>query len=461
MIRLFNVYFPSRTLFLAISEAMLIFGLLLVAILLRFGGDFELAILYEQGLIKVAVASSVLILCMYYYDLYDSLIFHRPVEVLARLIQVLGTASVLLSCLYYAFPEVQLARGPFVIWIGLIGLALLGWRRLFFLLNRSQRMAERTVLLGAGRIAGTLSSEIDNRPELGLSLVGYMDAPSANSVEGLRYLGIPEELPRLVEGGNISRVILTMTDRRGRLPVDMLLDLKGRGLVVQDGPDVYEAVTGRVCLDTLRPSWLLFSDGFRISRFVLFYKRVASIVLSLIGIILTAPLLVLIAIAIRLDSPGPAIFRQERIGLRGKIFTIFKFRTMWVNADADGVPRAATEKDNRVTRVGRWLRRLRIDELPQFFNILRGDMYFIGPRPFTPNMEAELSQQIPLYSQRWVVKPGATGWAQIRRGYCTTLEDNIDKLSYDLFYIKNLSLGLDCLVLFETIKILLLGRGGR
>jgi sugar transferase (PEP-CTERM system associated) len=400
---------------------------------------------------------------MYYYDLYDSLVLHRPREILTRLVQVLGTASVILAAMYFAYPEVQLGRGPFIIWITMAGLILSGWRRLFFALNKSTRLADRTVLLGAGPMAVNLCSEIDSRPELGLALVGYVDASTTRqaSVNGLRYLGDIEQLPALMEREHVRRVILTMADRRGRLPVQMLLNLKGQGLVVEDGADVYEAVTGKVSLDSLRPSWLLFSNGFRVSRFILLYKRVASILLSVAGILVTAPIMVLIAALIRLDSSGPAIFRQERVGKGGKSFTMYKFRSMRLNADQDGDPRAAMENDDRVTRVGHWLRRLRLDELPQFFNILRGDMAFIGPRPFMPNMEAEYSREIPFYTQRWLVKPGATGWAQVRRGYCETLEDNIEKLSYDLFYIKNISIGLDCIILFHTVKILLLGRGGR
>jgi lipopolysaccharide/colanic/teichoic acid biosynthesis glycosyltransferase len=171
--------------------------------------------------------------------------------------------------------------------------------------------------------------------------------------------------------------------------------------------------------------------------------------------------MVVIALAIRLDSAGPALFRQKRVGRGGRLFTILKFRTMYDRSDLQDAWKPAEKRDPRFTRIGRWLRRTRLDELPQLFNILWGDMYFIGPRPFTPNLETDFSNTIPLYSYRWRIKPGATGWAQTRRGYCSSLEDNADKLSYDLYYIKNLSLGLDCIILFQTAKILLLGRGAR
>lgn len=463
MIRLFHVYFPSRTLFLAVSEALLIAIALLAAVVLRFRGDVELALLYDGGVLRIGIACVVLMVCMHYYDLYDSLVLHKPAEALMRLVPVLGTTSIILAGIYYLYPQVQLGRIPFMVWIIFAGLILAGWRRLFFALNKSVRLSHRTVLLGAGPMALSLSSEIESRPELGLALLGYVDTPSVGKgrVNGLRYLGDIVDLPVLMEHEHINRVILTMNERRGRLPVHMLLQLKARGLVVQDAADVYEAVTGRLSLDTLRPSWLLLSEGFRVSPLILMYKRVASVVLSVIAITLTAPLMALIALAIRLDSRGPAIFRQRRVGEEGKIFTIYKFRSMRQDADADGNPHPATERDERVTRVGHWLRHARLDELPQLFNIFKGDMYFIGPRPFVPNMEEDLKQKIPFYEQRWVVKPGATGWAQVRRGYCASVEDNIEKLGYDLFYIKNLSVGLDFLILLETIKILVLGRGGR
>jgi lipopolysaccharide/colanic/teichoic acid biosynthesis glycosyltransferase len=216
-----------------------------------------------------------------------------------------------------------------------------------------------------------------------------------------------------------------------------------------------------VDLTSLRPSVLLFSDGFQVSPLMLVFKRAVSVMGSVIGLALALPVMAVIAVVIRLGSRGPAIFRHERIGKDGKPFTLYKFRSMYEGADLDGRARPVHAEDPRCTRVGRWLRRSRLDELPQLFNILRGAMDFIGPRPFAADMEAELAHKIPYYSKRWAVKPGATGWAQVRKGYNETLEDNIEKLGYDLYYIKNVSVGLDFLILLETLKILLLGRGGR
>ncbi len=463
MVRLFHAYFPRRTLILALSEASLIVLALIAATVASFRSDAHLALTYENGLLKIMIASFVCILCMHYYDLYDSLVLGSPREVVARLIQGLGTTSVVLALLYYAYPVVQLGGSTWLLGIAMAGVALVSWREMFFVLNRSARLAERVVLLGDGPLASSLGTEIEKRPELGQRLLGYVDdVPGlAQSPNGLRRLGGIEDLPQFVESARIDRVIVTMSDRRGRLPLELLLQLKTRGVLVEDGADVYERVTGKIPLESLRLSWLVFSPGFHVSLGMRIYKRIFSFLFSFLGLVVSLPLLALISLAIRLDSKGPIIYRQQRLGKDGKVFTLFKFRSMRDGVDRNGNFTPATRNDDRFTRVGRWLRRTRLDELPQFYNILRGDMDFVGPRPFVPSQEYELMGQIPFYAQRLTVKPGATGWAQVNRGYCATLEDNAEKLAYDLFYIKNLSAGLDLLILFQTIKILLLGRGGR
>ena len=461
MIRFLNAYFPTRTLFLGISEAFLVAFAFIAATVVRLGtSDATLMLNYEQGFLKIVIVACVFIICMYYFDLYDSLILSNRREVLTRLVQVLGTVCIVLALLYYAFPKLQLGRGIFLIGFLLVGLFVFLWRRLFLLVNTMPRFAERAVILGDGPLARPLMEEIETRAELGVRIVGQLQSPE-NGSESLSEVDQFNQLSRQVETYRASRVIIAMGERRGRLPVEALLRLKGRGVRIQDGAEVFEAITGKVPIESLRLSWLLFSSGFHVSRPLLIYKRAFSFLISSICFLITAPIMALVAIAIRLDSPGPAIFKQERIGEGGKPFTVFKFRTMVDGADRDDNHRPAEKTDERFTRVGKFLRRTRLDELPQLFNILRGDMYFVGPRPFVPNQEQECLEKIPYYRQRWTVKPGATGWAQINRGYCTTIEDNTEKLAYDLFYIKNISVGLDLLIMFQTIKILLLSRGSR
>lgn len=414
-------------------------------------------------MLKVAVVSLALMLCMYYYDLYESYVLANTREVAVRLTQVLGTTGVALSVLYYAYPRAQLRSDALLSSGLLVGALLMCWRSLFLVINRSPHLTQRVVLVGYGPLATSLAAELKKRPELGMKVVGYVGDPPINygHPNGIRRISPLHELLDAVERERADQVVITMNDRRGRLPLEALLRLKSSGVMVQDGADFFEMVTGMVPLDSLRLGWLVFSPEFQVSKRTLLYKRAISIFAASLLLLLFSPIMLLVAILIRLDSPGPAIFRQGRVGKDGTIFTLFKFRTMRVNADNGGVPRPVTEKDDRLTRVGLWLRRTRLDELPQLVNILRGDIYFVGPRPFAIAQEEELVQKIPFYRYRWTVKPGATGWAQIQRPYCATLEDNVEKLAYDLFYIKNMSIGMDLVILFHTAKTLLLGRGAR
>ncbi|MFZ0465053.1 MAG: sugar transferase [Candidatus Acidiferrales bacterium] len=464
MIRFFHTYFPARTLLLGISETLLITAAFVGATFARLGmNDASVMLNYNQGFLKILVVAIVFILCMYYFDLYDSFILSNRREVLTRLVQVLGTVCILLALLYFVFPPLQLGRGLFSIGLIFVALLLFAWRRLFLVVNTMPQFAERALILGDGPLAKPLIEEIEARKELGIRVVGQMRQIENGDP---RYASFSNEeqfelLARQVDSYRAGRIIIAMGERRGRMPVEALLQLKGRGVQIQDGADVYEAITGKVPIGSLRLSWLLFSPSFRVSKPLLLYKRAFSCLISLLCLIVGAPLMILVAIAIRLDSKGPIIFKQKRVGEGGKLFTLYKFRTMIDGADQDDNFRPAEKSDERFTRVGRLLRRTRIDELPQVFNILKGDMYFIGPRPFVQNQEMECVEKIPYYRQRWSVKPGATGWAQINRGYCATIEDNTEKLEYDLFYIKNISIGLDLLIMFRTLKILLLSRGSR
>jgi sugar transferase (PEP-CTERM system associated) len=459
VIRVFNAYFPARTLFLVISEALLVMVAFVTATFARLGTDSASLMLGgHRGLLKIVVVAAAFTVCMYYFDLYDSYICSNRREVLTRLVQVLGTVCILMAVLYYVFPPLQLGRQIFVVGFVFVTFLLVALRQLFMAVNAMPKFAERALVLGDGPIAKPLIREIESRVELGIRIVGQIGESEGIEASGA---GRNERFFEQVKPYRANRIIIAMGERRGRLPVEALLQLKRRGVRIQDGSEVYEAVTGKVPVESLRLSWLLFSPGFQVSRLLLIYKRIFSFTFSLLVIIVTLPLMGLIAIAIRLDSPGPVIFRQKRVGEGGEFFTLCKFRTMLDGSDRDGNHKPAEPDDSRFTRVGRWLRRTRMDELPQLFNILKGDMYFVGPRPFVPNQEQECLEKIPHYSQRWSVKPGATGWAQVNRGYNATIEDNVEKLAYDLFYIKNMSVGLDCLIIFKTLKIVLLGKGGR
>jgi len=459
MIRLFNAYFPTRTLLLTVTEAILVTAGFVLAVEFTTGTttDANIYLLYENGLGRILLIVAVFLVLMYYFDLYDSFVLANRREVVTRLVGVLGSAFVTLALLYYAFPEVGLGGSSLWIGVGIVGVALPAWRRLFFVLNCSDRFSERAVIYGDGPLAGPLMQEISSRAELGVRVVGFV-GESVPTVPGIPQFN--GDIDELVERQNIKRVVVTMGDRRGKLPVEQLLRLKARGVYIHDGPEYYESVTGKIALESLRSSWLLFSPGFHVRTALRIYKRLFSVCLGSLAILITSPLMLLAAVAIRLDSSGPAIFRQKRVGEHGRLFTVHKFRSMYDGSDRKELT-PAEHDDARITRVGKWLRRTRIDELPQLFNIVKGDMAFVGPRPFVPEQEEEYAAKIPFYRERWLVKPGATGWAQINRGYNATLEDNREKLAYDLFYIKNVSIGLDLFIMFSTVKIMLLGRGGR
>jgi exopolysaccharide biosynthesis polyprenyl glycosylphosphotransferase len=464
LIRLLNAYFPARTLFLGISEACLIALAFVGATIVRLGaGDASVVLSYEQGFLKVLVVSVAFITCMYYFDLYDSSILNNRREVLTRMIQMQGTVCILLAVIYFIYPRLELGRGIFVIGFVLGAIMLFLWRRMFMMLNSLPQFAARILIFGDSALAESLRTEMRARPELGMRVVGQVSGLD-NSNGKTELISREEQVGAvldLVKPYKPDRIIVALGERRGKLPVDALLHLKSHGVTIQAGEDVYEAVTGKISIESLRLSWLLFSPGFRVSRPLVIYKRFASVVLSAASLSVAFPLMALTALAIRMDSAGPAIFRQKRLGQNGKIFMLYKFRTMVEGADLDVNHPPAELTDSRFTRLGRLLRRTHLDELPQLVNILRGDMHFVGPRPFVPSQEQECVEKIPYYQQRWVVKPGATGWAQVNRGYNVTIEDNREKLAYDLFYIKNISIGLDMLIIFKTAKILLLGRGSR
>ena len=471
MIRLFNTYFPARTILLTLTEAILVTAGFVVAVVLS-SGDTAAAqayLFYENGVGRIALVVLVFLVLMYYFDLYNSAILTNRREVVTRLVGVLGTTFVTLAVLYYTFPNASLG-GP-VLWSGIVGVAVAVplWRGCFFVLNRSERFAERTLIYGDGPLANPLMDHIAQRPELGLRVAGYVG--SEPQIAGIPMIET-DDLTDFVKREGVGRIIVTMGDRRGKMNVSELLKLKASGVLIQDGPEYYETITGKIPLESLRLSWLLFSPGFHVRPALRLYKRLFSFVFGSMGVVLSSPFMLLSAIAIRLDSEGPIIFQQKRVGEFGVPFTVYKFRTMYhreedIRAHAklpsnDGdIGTPAKQDDPRITRVGKWLRRTRLDELPQLFNIVKGDISFVGPRPVPPNEEEQCAAVIPFYKERWLIKPGATGWAQINRGYNATIEDHKEKLAYDLFYIKNVSIGLDIYILFATLKILLLGRGGR
>ncbi len=293
-----------------------------------------------------------------------------------------------------------------------------------------------------------------------MRIVGFVDGDGLRALgDGEHVIGNIDDIPAIVREHQIGRVVVSLADARGKLPMDRLLDMKLNGVVFDHLASVYEEYTGKIALENLRPSWLIFSEGFRKSRLVTATKRLADVIAATIGLVLAAPIMALVALAVRLSSTGPALYHQERVGQHGRTFTVHKFRSMRTDAEAGTGAVWATRNDTRVTPVGAFLRKTRLDELPQLWNVLRGEMSLVGPRPERPEFVRMLTEQIPFYGQRHSVKPGVTGWAQVCYTYGATVEDAMEKLQYDLFYIKNLSLGLDLFVLFKTVQTVVLKRG--
>jgi sugar transferase (PEP-CTERM system associated) len=472
LIRLLHAYFPARTLFLGIAEACLVSLAFIAATFARLGtGAAALTLNDHHGSFKILFMSGAVITCMYYFDLYDSSILGNRREVLIRLSQVVGTVYSLLVLLYYLYPPLELGRGISVIGLLLVAMLLFLGRRLFSKINSVPKFADRALILGDGPLAEILQLEIESRPELGLRVVSRISAIGNGNhhvgCERARPCGDPlgtdtvEDLLRAVKLLRANRIVVAMGDRRGKLPVDALLSLKCRGLRVQDGVEVYEAITGKVPIESVRLGWLLFSAGCHASRLHLAYKRAASVLVSIVGLILSLPLFPFVILAIKLTSHGPILYRQKRVGRDGVVFNCYKFRTMRPDAEADVGPTWALDDDPRITPVGRFLRVSRLDEIPQLWNVLRGDMSLVGPRPERPEFVDALRQEIPYYDLRHTTRPGITGWAQIRYKYGSSVEDAREKLRYDLFYIKNMSLGLDLLVFLQTIKVILWAKGAK
>lgn len=410
---------------------------------------------------QAAALSFCCIVAFYYNDLYDLKAVRTFGQFGARLLQSLGVALLLLALFYTLFPDTRIADGPFLSSLLMIIGVLLPIRATGYAIMRHRAFADRVLILGTSSLARKLIEEAEARPYVRYAIVGVADDGQASRDEWFAYplLGPLEHLGKIVEEIEADRIIVAMSERRGRLPMQQLLEAEAKGVLVEDGLQTFETLTGKLAIEALTPSSLVFSPGFRKTRLQRGLHRSLSVAAATAGVLITAPLMALIALAIKVDSPGPVFFFQERAGLGGRPFRLIKFRTMRDGPPPVGESVWDRDDSSRVTRVGRWLRRLRLDELPQFWNVLRADMDLVGPRPeIMPNVRF-MTEQIPYYALRHVVRPGLTGWAQVRFGYSVSLEQVTEKIRYDLFYVKHMSLWLDLRILIDTVKIVLFGRG--
>ena len=457
-------YFALRRIGLAFIEMLLLACCGLIGYLIYFAQFPSSTGEYFYVLGRALVVSIVFQISLHLSDIYQ---FHGrrfSFKFIMRLLRAIVFAMLAACVIFFLFPWLNVGRTVFALNLILASLFGFLWHLTFsyYLLVRPPQT--NLLVLGASNLAIAAVREILYRPGLGVKVVGFVtdddsDNDDVSDVDA-RIIGNYDDFPNLVSERGVNHIIVGLSDNRKKLPIEDLLNFKTKGLLIESAEDFYERVAGKIPVENLRPSWLVFNSGFNISKGVFLQKRILSVTLSIALLIITSPILLLTMIAIKLDSKGPIFYKQKRVGRNGVVFKLVKFRSMRQNAEKATGPVWSTQgNDSRVTRVGRFIRRMRIDELPQIYNVLRGDMDMVGPRPERPFFVDQLSKEIPYYPLRHVVNPGISGWAQVRYGYASQLEQTIEKLQYDLFYIKNMSLTLDLMVIFETIKTVLVRKG--
>jgi sugar transferase (PEP-CTERM system associated) len=454
----------TRPLTLLIFEGTLVYLCGVIAIYIRLGAETPDALGAEGGWLKTLLVTVLVLASFYLFDLYDFPRIQSRGALLLRLSQSLAVGGLALALMFYVWPQMRLGSGVFPLSLLLTLTLMSAWRFLARWLLGHPRLANRVLILGVGQDAVTIAREMLTRREDGYNVIGFVGEDPTQIGKSLinpRVVGVMSDLEAVVNRHRPDRIVFAMPYRRGRLPLDLLLKLKVRDGVTLDEADAfYEKLTGKIVAERLRLWRLVFADASRWAHLYRRARRIVDAALASVIALLTSPLMLITALAIKLDSRGPVFYRQERVGLHNITFRIIKFRSMRIDAEANG-PVWAHEDDSRVTRVGRWIRKRRIDELPQLFNIIRGEMSLIGPRPERPVFIKQLEQRIPYYSERHLVKPGLTGWAQVRYPYGASFEDAREKHQYDLYYIKNQSPVLDALILLETARIVLFGRFSR
>ncbi len=453
-----------RTIWILLADAAIIYGGIIVAMYLRLGFSDPGYELYERnGWFKIAFAVLVCLLVFYFYDLYEYTVMNNRRELMLRLVQASGIAWVLLALIFYFVPPLLIGRGVSIISVFVVLILLLVWRVFIHLLTGHPGIGEKILVVGTGQAAKETAEAVWERRDAGYRIVGFVNENGNKPTAGItqeQILGTANELEHIVKTERVDRIVMAVRERRGTVPTEVLLKMSLSGNVsIEECTSFFERVTGKVHTDMLRPSWLIFDGRGRETRLKSAFREVTHRSLALIGLVLSSPVALITAVFIKLDSKGPVFYRQERVGKNGRSFNVIKFRSMKTDAEKDGIPVWATSEDQRATRVGRVIRLTRIDEIPQFWNIIKGEMSFVGPRPERPHFVEQLAREILFYEHRHLVAPGLTGWAQIKYPYGASVEDARQKLQYDLYYIKNQSLALDLVILFETIKTVLFGRG--
>lgn len=464
--RIFNRYFSLYDFVLVLGDVILAFvATFAVRVTISF---FEISSSPEWIFWSFqAVAVTIIVIISFYYsDLYaiDQTLSIR--ELLLRLMSGVGIACILIAIVSYPIP--QFGKTLYASQMCLMILILCAWRVGFMRVIAGARIHAKVLVIGLQAIGKLVAEELHRQKKLGMEVVGFVGESAGrltlsygNPVRVSLPVYQPSSLMDLFQKKKVNRILLAGVEGYDDILGRELVTLRTRGIAIEDCHSFYERLVSKIAIADLSPEWIVRCKGFRRDRLIMFTKRVIDLLVSTVGLLVTAPITVLTAMAIKLDSPGPILYRQERIGQNDELFTIYKFRSMSQSAEAHVGPVWAAQDDPRVTRVGKIIRKLRIDEIPQMFNVLKGHMSLVGPRPERPFFVQTLNKKIPYYSLRHSIKPGITGWAQISYSYGDSEEDAIEKLQYDLYYMKNMSAFFDLQIMFESLKVILLGRGAR
>lgn len=466
MIRLFRVFVPASVVVLLLSEVVLLYSCFVAVLVWVVDVDPEFVLFYDGGLSRISIAVASILAALYFQDLYGELRIRSRIFLFQQYSMALGVAFLCQALTTYVDPSLILPRSVMIYASCLTMLVLPAWRVLFCRLVLTSLHAPPVLLLGTSPVLAEIARRLQERVELGYRVIGYLDdgAEHANGDAGMGAaprLGDLSALRDAVATHKPERIVVGVSERRACLPVYDLLDLRLSGIHVEEASAQFESCFGRVSTRDLRPSQLVFSSELGPSPTSIAAQKVYSFLIALTGMVVTLPIMLIAALLVRLTSRGPVLYQQTRVGLNGRHISVLKFRSMFVDAEVRTGAVWATKNDPRITPIGRHLRKYRIDELPQLWNVLRGDMSFVGPRPERPEFVQALSEKIPFYRQRHCVKPGLTGWAQINHKYGDTIEDTITKLEYDLYYIKNISFSLDTYIILNTLKTVILGRGAQ
>ena len=463
MTRIFRVFVPATTVVLLISETLLITTAFIIAVYLTLDVDPWVNLIYDGGLMHLIPVLLTILLGMHFNDLYSQFYVKSRIVLLQQLCLVMGGAFMAQGLLSYVFPDLRVSAHVMAVGSAIAVVVIYFWRVLFSTFAIRVMGRDSLLMVGGSPLLEDIAAHLEEHPELGLEVAGYVDDAHqpGNMLRGGKALGGLQDLKEIVQAVNPSRIVVGMSERRNRMPVADLLELRFSGHIIEEAATAFERVCGRVCLKELRPAQLIYSGELGPRPQNLVVQTVMNRMVAALGLAIASPVMAATALAVKLSSPGPILYRQVRVGMDDVPFTVYKFRSMRADAEAATGAVTATKDDPRVTKVGKIIRKLRLDELPQLYNTLKGDMSIVGPRPERPEFVRELSLKIPYYRQRHCVRPGITGWAQVNFKYGETLEDTMTKLEYDLYYIKNMSLSLDTYIIFHTIKTMLLSRGAQ